>query len=162
MRASSTGKTRCGFIINLSRHVNREGDQPNPVIINHAASVYTHNHDLLRPEEAKLLRPARFIPDTLRASLLRLARQPGLTETNINRLLMDEALEKKLDLTWTLEDVRQVAYETRGNHATGDAARAVEVLRKLAADGHATYDVKLGGDGQLVSVVWQMARQVRA
>ena len=164
-RASGTGRKGCRFKIVMSRKKNRSGDQPGPVRVSLTSSLFEHNdHVKLKPEQARLLKQARFIPDALQASLRRLATTPGLTEGSVHRLLMQEAqqAEPRLDVTWTLEDVRQVLYETRGNHATGDAQRAVDLLRRLAADGHVKYDIKLGANGQLTRVVWQTESQVRA
>ena len=162
VRASSTGKCNCPFIINMSRVVNKGRDQPNPVNINCHASDFSHTHSMLKADEAKLLRPARFIPADLQASLARLARSPGLSEGRIYELLVVEAGEKNLALTWTLEDVRQALYEARGNHATCDAQKAVEILAQLAADGRATYQVTSSEGGHLQRIVWQTERQVRA
>jgi len=160
-RASRTAKCGCTFAINMSRKKSKTS-MLNPVTISFDSdsTVFAHNHPMLPPEEAKLLAPARFVPDALQASLTRLARQPGLSAGEVHRLLKAEAEEAKLDVTWTLEDVAQARYKAQGNHATGDAFRAVEVLRKLQQDGQASYDVTLNEQGQLTALVWQTKAQV--
>ena len=161
-RASSTGKTDCPFVINMSRSANDVGNTPNPVVLL-STSIFVHNHDLLESQEALLLRSAREIPVELQPTLTRLlATRPALTETQIFDCLVKEAKEQKVDVTFNRGDVRQASYLSRGNHAEGDADRAVKLLTKLASEGHLTFDAKYDDDNRLLSLVWQTTRQVRA
>ena len=162
VRASSSRKIGCHYTINMSRSASASGDQPSPVFILNS-SVFEHSHPVLESKDALLLRSARFIPPELKPSLQRLvAARPALTENQIYGFLLSEAKEKGLDVTWNLADVRQAAYVGRGNHACGDAWRAIAVLKGLQAAGKATFDFKTDAEGHLEYLVWMMDEQVRA